>query len=117
MNGIVPATEMETTAMLALKGCRFLPMSWDKRFVQNLKPTGISERERAQLWRLLGKYRRQVLENLLRHKDGKARQAARAEFATLAHHAAIYAAPDFRLVNAKTAAGEAARLKMGAAKV
>lgn len=82
------ATDDEKEALKALHGVRFLPGSWDKRFIRQLNETfhllpegSISDVEAPQLWRILIKYRAQV-----RHKDKD----------LLLKIAETHAAPDFR---------------------
>lgn len=54
-------TQDEHLALKQLDCCRFLPASFDKRFVRQMQSaTQISERGAAQLWRIFKRYRRQM---------------------------------------------------------
>lgn len=56
-----PITEKERSAILALRGCTFIPASWDKKFVRSLQgKEQISERQQYWLKKLVVKYRRQL---------------------------------------------------------
>ena len=57
----IPLTTEETIALNALHGCTFPVASWDKRFVRSLSGmTGLTDKERPQIWRLFIRYRRQI---------------------------------------------------------
>ena len=61
-------TAMDKRGIKALAGCTFLPGEFNKRFAGDLEWarqfTGwISEKQRACLWRLIYRYRRQILQN------------------------------------------------------
>lgn len=56
-----PMTTAELEALRCLQTVRFLPASWDKRFIRTLAgATTITENEAPQLWRVLKRYRRQI---------------------------------------------------------
>ena len=54
-------TEKERGLVQALASCRFLPGSWDKRFVKDMAAqTLVTEKQAQQIARLAWKYRRQI---------------------------------------------------------
>lgn len=55
-----PYTPEEHIAAAALKCVGFPPASWDKRFANGLAASGLTDKERPQLWRLFIRYRRQI---------------------------------------------------------
>lgn len=95
----------EAIAVEALRLCRLMPCSFEKRFVKRLVGThGLTERERPQLWRIFRKYRRQIhgrVVNIYRHGS----QTPFASFTLtgdkwneLQEKAFLLAAPDLRKV-------------------
>lgn len=89
-----PCTDDEKTAVEALARVSYPAASWDKRFSRQLSSSGLTEKERPQVWRLFIKYRRQI--NCPR----------KAELLKLAE---TLAAPDFRKQQA--AANEQAKIE------
>lgn len=90
-----PISDLEQQAINLLHGVTFPVGSWDKRFFRSIASAReLSEKERAQLWRLLIRYRRQW--------DCP-------DKVSLLAHAARLAAPDFRKQKADAAA--AARME------
>lgn len=104
-----PTTANEKQAVLMLKGCRFAPASWDKRFVGQLNTEALTVKERPQVWRLFIRYRRQIQGMMVYSLKRNERQEQIGKFQTLLHEAAALAAPDFRKQAAMNA--EAQRVK------
>lgn len=51
----------EAIAVEALRLCRLMPCSFEKRFVKRIvSAPGLTDRERPQVWRIFRKYRRQI---------------------------------------------------------
>lgn len=91
-----PTTPDERLAVEALKLCRMLPASWEKRFRNQLSADELSDKERPQVWRLFKKYRRQI------HGREIGEVICRgAVWQGLLETADRLAAPDFRALNAK----------------
>ena len=82
---LTPLTEDEAIAVECLAQVTYPVASWDKRFNRNLNRESLSDKERAQVWRLFIKYRRQI---------------SHARKAELLAKAENLAAPDFRKQNA-----------------
>ena len=60
----VPATDEDRASIEKLSHCRFVPASFDKRFVRGMASQissgEITEKQRAYLVKLIHKYRRQI---------------------------------------------------------
>lgn len=85
-------TDQEAEAVKALSRVRFPPCSWDKRFTRGMAGMNtITEKEAPQVWRLLIRYRRQIV------------SPSKLE---LLEAAGQLAAPDLRKVQAEQAAIE-----------
>jgi hypothetical protein len=61
-----PMTSLEKYAAQLLRGCTFLPGSYNKRFARNIhaisceEDAALSDKQRNCLWRLVYRYRRQI---------------------------------------------------------
>lgn len=77
-------TQFESAAVECLQHVRYPPASWDKRFAHSLpRPDNtITDAEAPQVWRLLKRYRRQIMD--------------RPDIQSLLLMADTLAAPDFR---------------------
>lgn len=93
-------TANEKQAVTMLKGCRFAPATWDKRFVGQLDAEALTVKERPQVWRLFIRYRRQIQPMIVGSHKRAERQQQIARFQALLHEAAMLAAPDLRRVAA-----------------